>query len=50
MDYWVGDVEVTGVHEMVANALKLPGQNERTTNLRGDELEELKDTAAETEE
>jgi Fe-S oxidoreductase len=50
MNYWVGDVEVTGVHEMVANALNLPGQNERATNLRGDELEELKEAAAETEE
>jgi hypothetical protein len=43
-------VEVTGVHEMVANALNLPGQNERATNLRGDDLEELKEAAAETEE
>jgi Fe-S oxidoreductase len=50
MNYWVGDVEVTGVHEMVANALNLPGQNERATNLRGDDLEELKEAAAETEE
>ena len=50
VDYWVGDVEVTGVHEMVANALNVPGQNERTTNLRGDELEDLNESAAETEE
>jgi len=50
MNYWVGDVEVTGVHEMVANALNLPGQNERATNLRGDDLEELNEAAAETEE
>jgi hypothetical protein len=42
MDYWVPGVQVTGVHEMVANALNLPGQNERTTNLRGEEFEELK--------
>ena len=42
VDYWVPGVQVTGVHEMVANALNLTGQNERTTNLRGEELEELK--------
>ncbi|MGE5257802.1 MAG: sulfate reduction electron transfer complex DsrMKJOP subunit DsrK [Hyphomicrobiales bacterium] len=42
MDYWVPGVQVTGVHEMVSNALNLPGQNERTTNLRGEEFEELK--------
>ena len=42
VDYWVPGVQVAGVHEMVANALDLPGQNERTTNLRGEELAELK--------
>jgi len=42
MEYWVPEVQVTGVHELVANALDLPGQNERTTNLRGEELDELK--------
>jgi Fe-S oxidoreductase len=42
MDYWVPGVQVTGVHELVANALNLPGQNERTTNLRGEEFEDLK--------
>jgi len=42
MDYWVPGVQVTGVHEMVANALNLSGQNERTANLRGEEFAELK--------
>jgi Fe-S oxidoreductase len=42
MEYWVPEVNVTGVHEMVANALNLPGQNERTANLRGEEIAELK--------
>jgi Fe-S oxidoreductase len=42
MEYWVPEVQVTGVHELVANALNLPGQNERSTNLRGEEVEELK--------
>ena len=34
--------EVAGVHELVGNALILEGRTERTTNLRGDDLEELK--------
>ena len=42
MEYWVPEVQVTGVHELVANALNLPGQNERSSNLRGEEIEELK--------
>ncbi len=42
VDYWAPGVGVTGMHELVANALNLPGQAERTTNLRGDDLEELK--------
>jgi Fe-S oxidoreductase len=41
VDYWVPGMQVTGVHELVANALNLPGQNERTTNLRGEEFEDL---------
>ena len=38
MDYWVPGVRVTGVHEMVANALIMKGEKERETNLRGDPL------------
>jgi Fe-S oxidoreductase len=49
MNYWVPEVDVTGVHEMVANALNLPGQQERTVDLRGEELEQLQAAAAETE-
>jgi Fe-S oxidoreductase len=49
MKYWVKDVEVTGVHEMVGNALNLPGQNDRPTNLRGDEFDDLREAAADTE-
>jgi hypothetical protein len=41
MEYWVPEVDVTGVHELVANALNLTGQNERPSNLRGEEFEEL---------
>jgi Fe-S oxidoreductase len=45
-DYWAPGVEVTGVHEMVANALLMKGEKERTTNLRGEPLpgkEEVED-------
>ena len=38
MDYWVPGVRVTGVHEMVANALVMKGEKERETNLRGEPL------------
>jgi Fe-S oxidoreductase len=38
MEYWVPEVDVTGVHEMVGNALVLDGEKERTTNLRGEPL------------
>jgi Fe-S oxidoreductase len=33
-DYWAPGVEVTGVHEMVANALIMKGQKDRTLDLR----------------
>jgi Fe-S oxidoreductase len=39
MEYWVPGVLVTGVHELVANALVMTGEKERTTDLRGDPLE-----------
>jgi Fe-S oxidoreductase len=38
MDYWVPDVTVYGVHELVANALVMEGETERTTDLRGEPL------------
>jgi Fe-S oxidoreductase len=43
MSYWVPDVNVTGVHEMVANALILPGEKERETDLRGEPLPGMED-------
>jgi len=49
MSYWVPEVDVTGVHEMVGNALNLPGQGERTMDLRSEELAELQAAADETE-
>ncbi|MCP4686059.1 MAG: (Fe-S)-binding protein, partial [bacterium] len=35
LEYWVPDVEVGGVHEMVGNALVMTGQHDRPTDLRG---------------
>ena len=38
MDYWVPQVDVTGVHELVANALIFPGEGKRTMDLRAEPL------------
>jgi len=38
MEYWVPGVDVTGVHELVGNALVLDGEKERKTDLRGEPL------------
>ena len=38
MDYWVPDVTVYGLHELVANAMVMEGETERTTDLRGEPL------------
>jgi Fe-S oxidoreductase len=38
MEYWVPEVNVTGVHELVGNALILEGEKKRETNLRGEPL------------
>lgn len=46
-EYWVPEVEVTGVHEMVGNALILPGEQKRETDLR---LEPLPGIEEETED
>ncbi len=43
MEYWVPDVEVTGVHEMVGNALVFEGEKKRTTDLRGEPLPGMED-------
>ena len=39
LDYWVPGVNVTGLHEMVGNALILEGEKKRTTDLRSQPLE-----------
>ncbi len=43
MEYWVPGVEVTGVHEMVGNALVFEGEKKRTTDLRGEPLPGMED-------
>jgi Fe-S oxidoreductase len=47
MEYWVPQVDVTGLHELVANALIMPGENDRTTDLRGEDRPETEDDADE---
>ena len=43
MEYWVPEVDVTGIHEMVANALVFEGEKKRTTDLRGEPLPGMED-------
>jgi Fe-S oxidoreductase len=38
MEYWVPEVDVTGLTEMIGNALILPGEKERETDLRSEPL------------
>jgi hypothetical protein len=38
MDYWVPGVDVGGIHELVGNALIMEGEQERTTDMRGEPL------------
>jgi len=43
MHYWAPDVEVGGIHELVANALIMKGEDERKTDLRGEPLPGMED-------
>ncbi len=43
LDYWVPGVDVTGVHELVGNALVFEGEKKRTVNLRGEPLPGMED-------
>ena len=45
MEYWAPGVEVGGVHELLANALVMKGEKERTTDLRGQPLARKEDPA-----
>ncbi|MEW6599632.1 MAG: (Fe-S)-binding protein, partial [Nitrospirota bacterium] len=47
VDYWVSDVAVCGVHELVGNALIMPGEKERENNLRGEPLPGMEDKGEE---
>ena len=42
-EYWVPEVEVAGVHELIGNALILPGEKKRTTDLRMEPLPGMED-------
>lgn len=44
MNYWVPGVSVTGVHELVGNALIMDGEIERTTDLRSEPLTDEEET------
>jgi Fe-S oxidoreductase len=44
MKYWVPEVDVTGVHEMVGNALIMEGEKKRTVNYRGEPLPGMEDS------
>ncbi len=46
MQYWVPEVEVAGVHELVGNALIMEGENKRTTDLREAPLEGVEEEGA----
>jgi Fe-S oxidoreductase len=47
MDYWVPGVAVTGLHELVGNALIMEGEIERTLDLRQEPLKEEEEDADE---
>ena len=44
MNYWVPDVTVYGVHELVGNALVMEGETKRTTDLRSEPLPGMEDS------
>jgi Fe-S oxidoreductase len=45
MDYWVPQVNVCGLSELVANALIMEGEKVRSTNMRGEEINDLREEA-----
>jgi hypothetical protein len=50
LEYWGVDVELTGIHEMVANALVFPGEKKKTVDLRDRTLKGVKSEEIEEEE
>ena len=49
MKYWVPEVDVTGLHELVGNALVMDGEKQRTTNLRAEPLPGFEEAEEEEE-
>ncbi len=43
MEYWAPDVEVGGIHELLANALIMDGEDKRKVDLRGEPLPGMED-------
>jgi hypothetical protein len=43
MQYWVPGVSVCGLSELVGNALIMEGEGPRSTNLRGEEINDLRE-------
>ena len=43
LEYWAPGIEVGGIHELVGNALVMKGEKERTTDLRGEPLQQKKE-------
>jgi Fe-S oxidoreductase len=47
MEYWVPEVTVCGIHELVGNALIVEGEKERTSDYRGDPFLETQEKEVE---
>jgi hypothetical protein len=43
MEYWVPEVDVCGLHELVGNALVMEGEQKRTMDLRLEPLPGMED-------
>jgi hypothetical protein len=43
MEYFVPEVAVTGIHEMLANALVMKGEKPRSEDLRGEPMDARKE-------
>jgi hypothetical protein len=50
MQYWVPEVDVCGVHELVGNALVMTGEQKRTMDLRMEPLPGVEEEEEEEEE
>jgi len=50
LEYWVPEVQVGALHELVGNALIMKGENDRATDLRGDPIKEEKPDEPEAKE